>query len=77
VIDRKQRHPQTKAAVLFLDLDDLKGVNDTLGHDAGDLLIKEFGQRLRACIREEDTVARPLDLLAREASMGTIARLGG
>ncbi len=76
-IERKKRHPATKAAVLFLDLDDLKTLNDSLGHDAGDTLITEFGQRLRACVRGEDTVARPLELTAREPDMGTIARLGG
>jgi PAS domain S-box-containing protein len=77
VIERKKRHPETKAAVLFLDLDDLKAFNDSLGHDAGDMLIREFGQRLRACIRGEDTVARPRGLHAREGDLETVARLGG
>jgi diguanylate cyclase (GGDEF)-like protein/PAS domain S-box-containing protein len=46
------------AAVLCLDLDRFKEVNDTLGHPAGDLLLKECALRLAACIRETDTLAR-------------------
>ncbi len=48
----------TSIALLFLDLDRFKQVNDTLGHPAGDTLIREFGARLRALVREEDMVAR-------------------
>jgi diguanylate cyclase (GGDEF)-like protein len=45
-------------ALLFIDLDDFKNFNDTLGHDKGDLLLQEVSQRLQSCVRKGDTVAR-------------------
>ena len=46
-------------ALLYIDLDHFKVLNDTLGHDSGDLLLKQVSQRLVECVREGDTVARP------------------
>lgn len=49
---------KTIGAVMFLDLDHFKSLNDTLGHHIGDLLLIEIGKRLQKCVRETDTVAR-------------------
>jgi len=52
------RRQHTPFALMMLDLDKFKWVNDTLGHHVGDLLLKEIASRLRRCVRQTDTVAR-------------------
>lgn len=54
----KAEQQQQLLAVLFVDIDNLKDVNDTLGHDCGDQVISETARRLRDCVRDTDTVAR-------------------
>lgn len=52
------RRKQTSAALFVMDLDRFKEVNDTFGHHCGDLLLRQIGPRLRAVLRESDTIAR-------------------
>lgn len=52
------RRNQKSFAVMYIDLDGFKGINDSLGHDAGDALIQHAANRLQSAVREEDTVAR-------------------
>jgi diguanylate cyclase (GGDEF)-like protein len=55
---RRSAEGAASVAVIFLDIDDFKGVNDTLGHAAGDALLVEVAARIRACLRRPDTAAR-------------------
>ena len=70
VIQAARRYKR-QFAVLFIDLDRFKTINDTLGHDAGDQLLQEIGARLKQTLRASDVIARL------EVDEGVVARLGG
>lgn len=55
---RQQRRHGIGFALLFIDLDNFKGINDTLGHDVGDRMLQEIARRLFGAVRDSDTVAR-------------------
>jgi diguanylate cyclase (GGDEF)-like protein/PAS domain S-box-containing protein len=55
---KRSRRDGQQLAILFIDLDHFKEVNDTLGHDSGDQLLVEAAQRIKHCVRDSDTVAR-------------------
>ena len=54
----KNKDLDRKLAIIFLDIDDFKEINDTLGHTVGDIILKEFAKRLKSSIRENDIAAR-------------------
>ncbi len=56
-IEKASRH-RRQLAVVFVDLDNFKMINDTLGHDVGDVLLSEVAKRIKTCVRQEDVVCR-------------------
>ncbi|MBT8443956.1 MAG: EAL domain-containing protein [Gammaproteobacteria bacterium] len=71
-IDRAKAH-ETKVAALYVDLDNFKRINDTLGHNFGDVVLQTIATRLDGCIRNDDCVIRP----EADESDFRLARLGG
>ena len=72
---RAQRNPERQYSVLFVDLDSFKVFNDSMGPALGDQVIVEVGQRLRICLRNDDTVSRPLQEFPMPDAV--LSRMGG
>ena len=77
-LNRAKRRTDYRFAVLLVDIDDFKKVNDSLGHSAGDKVLTEMAERLSRSVRKEDEVSRHKSLDFKLSEMSdTLARLGG
>jgi predicted signal transduction protein with EAL and GGDEF domain len=78
-VNRTKRHPDYKFAVVFIDVDHFKAINDSLGHSAGDQLIVQIAERLNGSIRRYDVVPQRAELTGPVRASGNdiLARLGG
>jgi predicted signal transduction protein with EAL and GGDEF domain/ActR/RegA family two-component response regulator len=75
-LDRAKQTEQS-VAVLFLDLDNFKRINDTLGHHVGDAMLRECAARLTSCLRLSDAVSREAMPVYLDETPDSVARLGG
>jgi diguanylate cyclase (GGDEF)-like protein/PAS domain S-box-containing protein len=75
LFDCAQREPERQYALLLVDLDAFRAINDTMGPAVGDQVLAEIGRRLAACLRSEDTISRPHDDLSTKNSV--LSRMGG
>ncbi len=77
----RQARDDRRIAVLFLDVDDFKSINDTMGHFVGDMLLKHLARLLEWCVRERDTVARfggdEFAVLLEDADLKTASAIAG
>ena len=74
---RRARMVGSKLAVMFMDLDGFKAVNDTMGHGAGDWILQAAAERLRDGLRPSDVLSRPMGLDGANSGEVELARLGG